>query len=184
MTMNRLPHPVRPHIRQDGREIVPLAELDFRGPDYSLLMPGLIVGMVIRYHWPEVRPMRVNGNVRRSRRVHLLGTYAGETTIMDTKTRWLPESDSTRANSEKRAPILELELWKDGFTKLAVGCAAVALVSEDRTAIIDDKEIDYAVLSKALNVSPNGDHSKPHLGRVQEGGLYYVKPLEPAVLAP
>lgn len=182
--MDELAHPVRSYTRQDGRQLIATRRLDFRPvplgryrrmTQRALLVPGALFGAVVRYHWPELheRAALPPALKCRSARIHLQGTYNGDhLDVQVPVSRWHPQGPTETIN----APLMDMKLWADAFTKINIGTMAVASLLCGETASLH--YVDHPAVQAALGVTVSGAHMVAHIGKVQEGGLYYVPPLQ------
>ena len=177
------------HTRGDGRRAVAVGQLDFRPDsvsiearrnDRALLTPGLLIGVVMRYHWllPSVEPERiveVDGVKKvkgiegtRSRRLFLTGIYTGETAAVNAPVN-LSQHNGGRKPVE--APVFVMKAYQDEYTKVDIGPMAVAALWHHRRAAVGYEHHSLLQQVLGIEVSPL---VPAYFGTVQEGGVFYA----------
>ena len=165
------------HMRGDDREVIPVQELDFRrGRRRGLLVPGLLVGFVAKYHWHIAKVgFRETTYSERSRRLALVGEYTGERREVSVpRHKYRPQGP----HSTHLAPVFEVRLLTDGRRRPEVGRVAIARFQEGSSLF--GETIDHTAIQQELGAAA-ASNFPPYLGILFTGSLYYASPVQPGI---
>jgi hypothetical protein len=166
---------VRRYTQSDGREVIPVDELDFTPNDLGietarhLLVPGLVIGCRLRFH---------NG-CNSFRLLWMNGQYEGDSATMHP-----PALRTKQAAPEFSVPLFSLNILTRGWHRIHLGQVAVAHLCPGQAPLTDPEEFD---IGDAWHHLPGDFAPGPGYGyrlrSVQPESVYYVSPAEEAVAA-
>lgn len=165
--------PIR--LSDRGFDFRPHEVFETGADERDLLVPGLMVGCRVRYHWPEKRAPNFaypdGGITVRSTQVYLRGIYTGED-----QTEAVPHSKyhPTRNLHEVDLPRFDLRASRDGIHPQPIGTVSLAYMRLFESVVMYGT--DHKAVARVLGTKPAENALPSYFGMVQPGSFFYAMP--------